>query len=164
MSTDIEKRLKRMEDIEDIKQLIARYAKAADLNGDKVKMAACFTEDAVWNCEGIGGWQGRNAVVDGLHETSTVKLPWALHYMTQPIIDIADGRQTATGEYYLWELAKVAPEGGGQTEDHWIGGWYESEFRNENDKWLFSKIELILKLLSGASEAHWQTPIAPWQG
>ena len=29
MSADIEKRLTRMEDIEEIKQLIARYAKAA---------------------------------------------------------------------------------------------------------------------------------------
>ena len=48
MSQDIEKRLKRMEDIEDIKQLIARYAKAADHNGDPKMMVACFTEDEAW--------------------------------------------------------------------------------------------------------------------
>jgi hypothetical protein len=163
MAGDIEQRLARLENIEDIKQLIARYAKAADQNGDPLLMAACFTEDATWNCEGIGGWQGRDAVVQGLRETSTVKLPWALHYMTQPIIDVAEDGQTAAGEYYLWELAKVRPEGGGATEDTWIGGWYESEFRKESGVWLFNKIELILKLMSGASEAHWQTPIAPWQ-
>ena len=165
MSAEIEKRLKRLEDIEDIKQLIARYAKAADLNGNEAMMATCFTADAVWNCEGIGGWQGRDAVVAGLRETSTVKLPWALHYMPQPIITIAADGQTAEGEYYLWELAKVSQEdGGGATEDTWIGGWYESKFRNENGVWLFSHIELILKLMSGASQPQWQTPIAPWQG
>jgi hypothetical protein len=60
-------------------------------------------------------------------------------------------------------LAKVSQEGGG-TEDTWIGGWYESKFRNENGVWLFNHIELILKLMSGASQAEWQTPIAPWQG
>ncbi len=164
MSQDFEKRLQRMEDIEEIKQLIARYAKAADHNGDPVMMAPCFTEDAVWNCEGIGRWEGRDSIVDGLRETCTVRLPWALHYMTQPIITVAEDGQTAAGEYYLWELAKVTPEGGGATEDTWIGGWYESEFRKEDGVWLFNHIELILKLMSAASKSDWETPIAPWQG
>jgi hypothetical protein len=164
MSADIEKRLQRMEDIEDIKQLIARYAKAVDLNGDPALLTACFTEDASWNCEGVGGWQGRDALVAGLRETCTVTLPWALHYMTQPIITVAEDGQTASGEYYLWELAKATPEGGGATEDTWIGGWYESDFRKENGGWRFSKTELFLKLLSATSKADWETPIGPWQG
>ncbi|MBT3169930.1 MAG: nuclear transport factor 2 family protein [Rhodospirillaceae bacterium] len=163
MSQDIEKRLKRMEDIEDIKQLIARYAKAADHNGDPKMMVACFTEDAVWNCKEVGGWSGRDAIVEGLRETSTVTLPWALHYMTQPIITVAADGQTAEGEYYLWELAKATQEDG-STEDTWIGGWYESQFRKENGTWLFNHIELFLKLMSGASQPQWETPIAPWQG
>ena len=64
----LEQRLQRLEDIEAIKQLIARYAKAADHNGDPAMMAPCFTEDAVWNCEGIGRWEGRDAIVQGLRE------------------------------------------------------------------------------------------------
>ena len=164
MSGDIEKRLSRMEDIEAIKQLIARYAKAADHNGDPAMMAPCFSADAVWNCEGIGRWEGRDAVVAGLRETCTVALPWALHYMTQPTITVAEDGQTAAGEYYLWELAKVTPEGGGAAEDTWIGGWYESQFRKENGAWLFNHIELILKLMSAVKNAQWETPIPPWQG
>ena len=66
MSDNIEKRLTRMEDIEEIKQLIARYAKAADHNGDPALMAPGFSADVVWHCEGIGGWEGRDAVVAGL--------------------------------------------------------------------------------------------------
>ena len=50
----VEQRLQRLEDIEAIKQLIARYMTAADHNGDPAMMTPCFTEDAVWNCEGIG--------------------------------------------------------------------------------------------------------------
>ncbi len=164
MSSDIETRLKRLEDIEEIKQLIARYAKACDHNGDPAMMAPCFTEDAGWNCEGIGGWKGRDAVVQALRETSTIKLPWALHYMTQPTIVVAEDGKTAAGEYYLWELAKATKEGGGATEDTWIGGWYESQFRKENDAWLFSHVELILKLLSATAKSDWETPIPPWQG
>ena len=164
MSAEFEKRLQRLEDIEEIKQLIARYAKAVDHNGDPAMLTACFTEDATWNCEGVGGWEGRDAVVAGLHEACTVVLPWALHYMTQPIISVAADGQTAAGEYYLWELAKATLEGGGGTEDTWIGGWYESEFRKENGGWLFSKTELMLKLMSATSKPDWDTPIPPWQG
>ena len=164
MSGDIETRLQRLEDIEVIKQLIARYAKAVDNNGDPALLRACFTEDGTWNCEGVGGWEGREAIVAGLRETCTVVLPWALHYMTQPIITVAENGQSASGEYYLWELAKSAPEGGGATEDNWIGGWYESEFRKESSTWLFSKTELFLKLMSATSKPDWETPIGPWQG
>ncbi len=49
------------------------------------------------------------------------------------------------------------------TEDTWIGGWYESRFRKENDTWLFSRIELNMKLMSGLSQTAWETPIPPWQ-
>lgn len=162
--SDIETRLQRLEDIEAIKQLIARYAKAADSNGDPTLMAPCFTQDAVWNCEGIGRWEGRDGVVQGLREVCTTGIPWALHYMTQPIIEVAADGQSATGEYYLWELAKVTPEGGGEAQDTWIGGWYESQFRKESDRWYFKHIELYLKLLSGTDKPAWETPIPPWQG
>ena len=47
MPHDIEKRLQRMEDIEAVKQLIARYAKAVDNNGDPELLSSCFTADAV---------------------------------------------------------------------------------------------------------------------
>ena len=107
----VEQRLQRLEDIEAIKQLIARYATAADHNADPAMMAPCFTEDAVWNCKGIGRWEGRDSIVSGLREVSTTQLSWALHYMTQPIIEVADDGRSATGEYYLWELAKAGAGG-----------------------------------------------------
>ena len=164
MSANLEKRIQRMEDIEAIKQLIARYAKAADNNGDPKLLAPCFAEDVVWYCQEVGTWDGRDAGVNGLRETCTVTIPWALHYMTQPIIDVTDDGQGAAGEYYLWELAKIAKEDGSGTEDTWIGGWYESQFRKETGTWLFSRIELNMKLMSGLSQPAWETPIAPWQG
>ena len=160
----VEQRLQRLEDIEAIKQLIARYATAADHNADPAMMAPCFTEDAVWNCEGIGRWEGRASIVSGLREVSTTQLSWALHYMTQPIIEVADDGQSAAGEYYLWELAKAVQEDGGPDQDTWIGGWYESKFRKEGDDWKFCHIELILKLLSPANAPSWETPIPPWKG
>ena len=89
----IEERLQRLEDIEAIQQLIARYAKAVDHNGDPALVAPLFTEDAVWHCEGIGHWETREGIVRDIRPNCTTFMPWAIHYMTQPIVEVAaDGR------------------------------------------------------------------------
>ena len=107
---DIAARLQRLEDIEAIQQLIARYAKAVDHNGDPALVAPLFTEDAVWHCEGIGHWETRAGIVRDIRPNCTTFMPWAIHYMTQPIVEVAADGRTATSNHYLWELGKVTPE------------------------------------------------------
>jgi len=102
--------------------------------------------------------------LDGLREVCTVGIPWALHYLTQPSINVAPDGASAYGEYYLWELGKVTPEGGGPAQDTWIGGWYETRFRKEDGRWLFAYIDLKIKLLSRTDAPAWETPIPPWAG
>ena len=159
---DIAARLQRLEDIEAIQQLIARYAKAVDHNGDPDLVAPLFTEDAVWHCEGIGHWETRDGILRDIRPNCTVFMPWAMHYMTQPIIEIAPDELSATSNHYLWELGKVTQEGGGATDDTWIGGWYDSRCRKEGDAWKFARIDLTLKLFSPAASPAWETRIAPW--
>ncbi|MBT6442917.1 MAG: nuclear transport factor 2 family protein [Alphaproteobacteria bacterium] len=160
---DLAARVQRLEDIEDIKKLIAAYAKAVDHNGDPAMLEPLFSEAGSWNCEGIGGWQGKDELVAGLREVCTTTIPWALHYMTQPSIEVAPDGQTAQGEYYLWELGKFAPDDGGGTEDTWIGGWYETSFvKAAGGNWQFGHMELRLKLNSPAHLADWKTPIPPY--
>ena len=160
---DIAGRLRRLEDIEAIEQLIARYAKAVDHNGDPALAAPLFTGDAVWHCEGIGHWETLDGILRELRLNCTVFMPWAMHYMTQPIVDVAPDGLSATATCYLWELGKVTPEGGGPTEDTWIGGWYHAGCRKEGGAWKFARIDLTLKLFSAADKPSWETPIPPWQ-
>lgn len=160
---NIEERLRRLEDIEAIQQLIARYAKAVDHNGDPALVAPLFTEDAVWHCEGIGHWETRDGIVRDIRPNCTTFMPWAIHYMTQPIVAVAADGQSATSNHYLWELGKVTAEGGGATEDTWIGGWYDCRCRKEEGAWKFARIDLTLKLFSPAASPAWQTRIAPWK-
>ena len=158
----IEERLQRLEDIEAINQLIARYAKAVDHNGDPALVRPLFTEDAVWHCEGIGHWETLEGILRDIRPNCTTFMPWAMHYMTQPVIDVGADGLSATSNHYLWELAKVAPEGSGPTEDTWVGGWYDSRYRNEGGVWKFARIDLTLKLFSPAASPAWETRIAPW--
>ena len=159
---DIAERLQRLEDIEAIQQLIARYAKAVDHNGDPALVAPLFTEDAVWHCEGIGHWETRDGIVRDIRPNCTTFMPWAIHYMTQPIVEVAADGLSATANHYLWELGKVTPAEGGPTKDTWIGGWYDSRCRKEGDAWKFARVDLTLKLFSPADSPSWQTRIAPW--
>ena len=162
---DLAARVQRLEDVEAITRVIAAYAKAVDHNGDPAMLTPVFTEAGSWNCEGIGGWQGRDAVVAGLREVCTGGIPWALHYMTQPVIDVGPDGRTASGEYYLWELGKFADLDGGGTEDTWIGGWYETDFEKSDDgTWRVAHMELRLKLNSPAHLSDWKTVIPPWKG
>ena len=47
--SDVEARLQRLEDIEAIKQLKALYCAHCDNNYEPDGIAACYTEDAVWD-------------------------------------------------------------------------------------------------------------------
>ena len=158
----IEERIQRLEDIEAINQLIARYAKAVDHNGDPALVEPLFTEDAVWHCDGIGHWETRAGIVRDIRPNCTTFMPWAMHYMTQPIVEVSPDGLTATSNHYLWELAKVTAEGGDATRDTWVGGWYDSQLRKEDGAWKFARIDLTLKLFSPADSSTWQTRIAPW--
>lgn len=157
MADDVLKRLQRLEDQEAIRAVIARYADAVDHRADPKMLNPCFTADAVWQSKGIGKWTGRAAVVKGLRETCTVRIPWALHYMTQPVIAVAANGKSAKAHYYLWELAKFRPEPNDEPESTWIGGWYDSTFRKERGQWRFSKIVLTLKLTSPHRLPEWRT-------
>ena len=154
---DVLKRLQRLEDQEAIRAVIAAYADAVDHNADPKMLTPCFTSDAVWQSKGIGKWVGRAAVVKGLRQTCTVQIPWALHYMTQPVVKVAANGKTAKAHYYLWELAKFRPEPKAAPESTLIGGWYDSTFRKERGQWRFSKIDLFLKLNSPNRLPEWRT-------
>ena len=54
----LEQRITRLEDLEAIKQLKARYCEICDDNHDAERITSIFTEDAVWEGRGIGKAKG----------------------------------------------------------------------------------------------------------
>jgi len=98
----LEQKVQRLLDIEEVKNLIATYARGADRQNDPEIMAPLFSEDAVWECEGFGRYQGRAAIAAGLAETGQRDITWTLHYMISPTVQINDDATTGTGHYYLW--------------------------------------------------------------
>ena len=56
---DLDARLRDIEDREAITTLIVHYARACDRGNDPSLLERLFTEDAVWECEGFGRYEGR---------------------------------------------------------------------------------------------------------
>lgn len=93
----LEERIQRLEDIKEIQALKIAYARAADDRYNADRLAALFTEDAVWDGgEKFGMHRGRQAIHDFFAPISEA-FTFALHYYMGPTIDIAPSGVAATG-------------------------------------------------------------------
>jgi ketosteroid isomerase-like protein len=126
--------LRELRDIEEIKQLKARYIEACDggwggrLSHDHEKMVALFTEDCVWDGGGFGQRQGRAALREYYESNQAATRAQAFHLLTQPIIQV-DGDQ-ATGR---WHLTIVLSTVGGPS--NLICGAFDDEYRRTAAGW-----------------------------
>ena len=127
---DLERRIKTLEDIEEIKRLKARYCAYCDENYDAEGIAGLFTEDAVWD----GGIRGR---ADGQQEIrdfftqAAQRLPFAIHMVMNPIIQV-DGDH-ATGMWYLFQACTYAED----NRAVWGSGRYDEKYVRVDGDWKF---------------------------
>lgn len=150
-SSDLLQRVARVEAGEAIRNLVGRYAEAADLRNDPEIMATLFTEDAQWQCEGFGCFRGRDEIVRELARVAREQVLWSLHVMAQPSIELAPEGDRACARWVLWELASMG-NAQGEARDHWLGGRYVSEAQLTQQGWRFSCVTLRIDLLSPYAE------------
>ena len=114
MSTSIEERLQRLEDVEAIRQLKAFYALCADSKYTddhrrkpqteidaitRRQVDTVFTEDAIWDGGSqFGAIRGRDAIYDHLRQG---RWSFSMHYFLNPHIELAGDRAHAT--WMLWQ-------------------------------------------------------------
>jgi uncharacterized protein (TIGR02246 family) len=131
------RRVQALEDVEAIKRLKARYAAFCDAGYDADGIAALFAEDAVWDGGLFGRYEGREAIREFFRGVSS-QITFALHYMTNPIVEVVDG-ETATGRWYLFQACTFAD--GNQAI--WGGARYDEEYVKRDGEWLFKRLQLI---------------------
>jgi hypothetical protein len=133
---DLDKTIRWLADIEEIKQLKARYAAACDDDYAADALAALFTEDAVWD----GGFMGYAETRDGIRNfflTATKVVSFAVHGISNPIIEI-DGDE-ATGRWYLHQ-PMVIRDG---NACFWFCAQYQDRYVRTADGWKFRHVKLI---------------------
>jgi uncharacterized protein (TIGR02246 family) len=148
----LEERVQRLEDYEEIRQLMVRYAAAMDNNFDADEIASLFTEDAVWTISPAtpvtGRHEGREAI--GKFFAGLVnEYNWTMHNVGNHLIRIADDGQTATGTWYLVDPCTMVRAGGPPEGDAvFITGRYDNTFVKLDGRWCFSELTAQMHQIS----------------
>lgn len=132
----IEQRIRRLEDIEEIrrlKSLYSHYANVGEGSGDPAKFAALFTEDCIWDLSGKE-LHGRQPIIERMHEIERLQYI-GLHFALNPRIEV-DG-DDAYGEWDL--IFPVFPPG--RTEQTTVCGFYWDRLRRTDEGWRFAYVK-----------------------
>lgn len=132
-------RLRRLEDLEQLRTLKHRYAALCDADYQADELADLFTEDAVWDGGVMGRYAGREAIrtfFAGAQE----QMPFAIHHVSNAVLDIDGDR--ASGRWHLWQPCLTGDQA------LWLAGTYEDRYRREGATWRFESVHLHLRMLS----------------
>lgn len=150
MSTDLEKTVKRLADIEDIKQLKARYAAACDDDYNPQKLAPLFAEDAIWDGGILGYAEGREGIREFFANSSNL-VPFAVHQVSNPLIEI--DADTATGQWFLWQPMVLGEQA------LWLSAVYEDKYVRVDGQWIYQHLKLNIRMLTPFEEGPAKTRI-----
>ena len=131
----IEERLQAIEDTEAIRRLKITYAQRCDDDYDPDGLAALFTEDGVWDGGPHGIARGRDEI-RALWEATGQSASFAVHYITNHVVDLDASGNSATGSCSLWEPITL----GGQAM--WASVIYQERYEKVDGTWLFAEMKL----------------------
>ena len=135
MEVSLDARITRLEDIESIKQLKAKYAEICDDMHNPARIASVFAEDAIWDGGDFGKAQG-HAEIEELFRKFAGMFSFSQHNMMNPIIEI-DG-DTARGSWYImgpWTLAEDKAE-------KWYALRYDDEYIKRDGVWKYKHLRV----------------------
>ncbi|MEX6632300.1 nuclear transport factor 2 family protein [Hyphococcus lacteus] len=151
----LENRLRRLEALRSIDDLIVDLGRAFDAGPSATELLPLFTDDAVFIIDQYGELKGAQSIADGVAGNAETGFSWTLHYLASPKVELDADSAAGTVEFYLWEIATSASD-----KAYWIGGRYIAEIKSDNDKWKFSRLELIADLISHYPEGWHEKPAA----
>ena len=141
---DLEKRVKAIEDLEEIKKLHQNYINLMD-NLQYEEVLDLFTEDATSEVRDFGVKKGKKEMAEiylGVLAKKRGATRFDGHMAIQPDITV-DGN-TAKGTWLIYMLFS-------KPEIQWVQGKNECEYKKENGTWKISKLKFTRTLASDPS-------------
>ena len=141
---ELEKRVKAIEDLEEIKKLHQNYINLMD-NLQYEEVLDLFTEDATSEVRDFGVKKGKKEMAEiylGVLAKKRGATRFDGHMAIQPDITV-DGN-TAKGTWLIYMLFS-------KPEIQWVQGKNECEYRKENGTWKISKLKFTRTLASDPS-------------
>jgi len=141
ITSDLEARITRLEDIEAIKQLKARYAEICDDMHNPDRVSSVFAEDGIWESADFGLAKG-HAEIRALFANFQKMFSFSQHNMMNPIITVNGDR--ATGVWYImgpWTYTETG-------EEKWFALRYDDEYVKQNGEWKYSHLRVALRMVA----------------
>lgn len=134
---ELEKRIKKLEDREAIKELKAKYTYALD-KGDWDTVLGCFTDDAKCDWGKFAGaiYEGKEQLGKFFREDLRKTLSFHAHLVHNPIVEV-DGDK-ARGKWYYEEPCIWTDK----DEAGWIMGIYNEEYVKIDNEWKINSIKV----------------------
>ena len=129
---------------ENIRTVIAKYARAGNDQNNPEQMRQLLAEDAIWEAKGFGKFTGRDIIAEELSKIAQEMIIWSLHFPVSPIIDIADDLNSAHAFWWLWELTTMRGDAD-EEESNWLAATYECDFIRAADGWKIKHLILEVK-------------------
>jgi ketosteroid isomerase-like protein len=129
---ELEKRVRDLEAAEAIRNLKAEYSSHCDDSYNADKIAELFAEDAVWESEGLGKYEGREAI-RGFFRGASEIFTFAIHYIQNPRIEIEG--DAARARWYTFMPCTVSDG----NKAMWRAGIDDEEYVRVNGEWKFQK-------------------------
>jgi len=129
----LEDRITRIEDLEAIKRLKATYCAICDDGHDPDRIVQIFTEEGIWEIEGVGRAQG-HAELRALFARFRNEVSFSQHQVMNPIIEI-DGNR-ARGTWYFFAPFTFSEN----NQARWVAARYEDEYVKLNGDWKIQRL------------------------
>lgn len=134
----LEQRVTRLEDMEAIKKLKARYAEFLDAGYDPEGIAGLFAEDGRWIIEGVT-ITGTEAIKEQCRRLVHGQ-PWSCHNITPSIIEIDPDGTRATGSFYMLTFLTLR-DTQGKDGAFFLPGIFRDTFIKKNGRWYIQEVE-----------------------
>jgi uncharacterized protein (TIGR02246 family) len=130
--TSLAHRLRRLEDLDEIRRLFVDYGRHLDA-GDVEAYAELFADDGEVLLGPIGRAKGRPAIVELMTKVRERARTPSFHLVTNPTIDLDGDRATAE---VLWTVIRPAADG---TLEVAMFGRHHDELVRERGRWRFAR-------------------------
>jgi hypothetical protein len=146
---DLEARITRLEDIEAIRQLKARYCEICDDDHNQDLIVTIFAEDGIWEGEGIGRAQGHEEI-RALFKGFQGAISFSQHMVQNPIIEV-DGL-SATGRWYFFGTFTYYKN----SQKRWQAARYHEDYQKVDGEWKIKHLRIAPPVMTARYETGWK--------
>jgi len=150
MEQTLEERITRLEDIEAIKQLKARYCEICDDDHNPELITTIFSDNGIWDGARIGVAKGHEEI-KALFTTFAQRISFSQHMVMNPIIDIDSN--TATARWYFFGPFTIRSNDGEQAM--WQSTRYVDDYVKEEGIWKIKHLRVRGRGISANYETGW---------